>query len=174
MTWFFENVENKIMVNVENVDRAEQNSHLCLLLVGRTEVLRASSLTGKDLTRRTRDTSTRGRLMGTTRGTGDTLPWYSNNLRREKGREEEEKIEKQETKGRGQRRRGSGKEGRRRNEGEGEGKEGLEDAAEDKEVKDRNYTQILVICNSKHILEETCCYGAQNKTVSMEHNPGSN
>lgn len=60
------------------------NSRLCWLplLVGSSEALRASSLTGRDLTRRTRGTATRGCLTGTTRGTGDTLPRYSNNLRR--------------------------------------------------------------------------------------------
>lgn len=65
--------------------RAERNnSRLCWLplLVGRSEALRASSLTGRDLTRRTRGTATRGCLTGTTRGTGDTLPRYSNSLRR--------------------------------------------------------------------------------------------
>lgn len=65
------------------------NSHLCLLplLVGSTEAFRASSLTGRDLTRRTKGTATRGCLTGTTRGTGDTLPRYSNNLEtRERGR----------------------------------------------------------------------------------------
>lgn len=63
--------------------RIQWNSHLCLfpLLVGRTEALRVSSLTGRDLTRRTRGTASRRRLTGTTRGTGDTLPRYSNNLR---------------------------------------------------------------------------------------------
>lgn len=100
------------------------NSHLCLvpLLVGRTEAFRASSLTGRALTRRTRGTATRGRLTGTTRGTGDTLPRYSNNLKRERrgqgeGRQRgereqeekgwsrerkeryEEKVEKEENKG---------------------------------------------------------------------------
>lgn len=64
-----------------------RNSRRCWLplLVGRSEALRASSLTGRDLTRRTRGTATRGCLTGTTRGTGDTgdtLPRYSNNLRR--------------------------------------------------------------------------------------------
>lgn len=59
------------------------NSRLCLLplLVERTEAFRANSLTGRDLTRRTNGTPTRGRLTGTTRGTGDTRPRYSNNLR---------------------------------------------------------------------------------------------
>lgn len=62
-------------------------SRLCLLpsLPGRMEALRASSLTGKDLTRRTRGAAAaaaaRGRLTGTARGTGDTLPRYSNSLK---------------------------------------------------------------------------------------------
>lgn len=66
------------------------------LLVERTEALRASSLTGRDLTRRTRGTATRGHLTGTTRGTGDTLPQYSNNLKRERqvGRDRKDRGEK--------------------------------------------------------------------------------
>lgn len=88
----------------------ESDSHLCLLplLVGRTEALHASSFTGKDLTRRTRGTATRGRLTGSTRGTGDTLPRNSNNLKREDGkkierwrRENEGKIVREEQRRKG-------------------------------------------------------------------------
>ena len=72
------------------------NLHLgLLLLVGRTEE-RASSLTGSDLTLRTRGKATRGRLTGKTRGTGDTRPRYSNNLVREREQEESDVLERSE------------------------------------------------------------------------------
>lgn len=52
----------------------EGNLRLCLIEVpGSTEDL-ASSLTGRALTLRTSGKATRGRLTGTTLGTGDTRP----------------------------------------------------------------------------------------------------
>ena len=79
--------------------QTDRNLHLCLLLlVGSVEVLRDSSLTGSDLTRRTRGAASRARLAGGARGTGgETRPRNSNNLqggerREERGERREDEV----------------------------------------------------------------------------------